>query len=109
MRARGLAMVVALVALTCLFFAAADAARQNVKLDGQIRSVSFSKAVPGQLNYQGYLVDAADSVAVNATLGMTFRLFDSETKGAELWFEAHPAVDVSNGLFQVLLGSVTVF
>jgi hypothetical protein len=102
-------ITVTLAFLLCLHFAAADAARQNVKLDGQVRSVGFSKAVPGQLNYQGYLVDAADSVAVNATLGMTFRLFDSEAKGAELWFEAHPAVDVSNGLFQVLLGSVTVF
>ncbi len=40
---------------------------------------------------------------------MTFRLFDSEVKGAELWSETHPAVEVQNGLFQVLLGSVTPF
>jgi hypothetical protein len=40
---------------------------------------------------------------------MTFRLFDSETKGAELWAETHPVVEVSNGLFQVLLGSITPF
>ncbi|MCK4271625.1 hypothetical protein KAX22_03185 [bacterium] len=111
MRTRELVVLVVLVVLASALFSAAPAtaARQNVKLDGQVRSVSFSKAVPGQLNYQGYLVDAVDSVAVNATLGMTFRLFDLETKGAELWSETHPAVDVSNGLFQVLLGSVTVF
>ena len=69
--------------------------------------MEFSKSVPNQLNYQGYLVDATDSVAVTDTLQMTFRLFDSKTKEAELWSETHPAVEVNNGLFQVLLGSVT--
>ncbi|MFC1683436.1 hypothetical protein ACFL0G_04445, partial [Candidatus Zixiibacteriota bacterium] len=67
------------------------------------------KSVPAQLNYQGYLADAADSSAVDATLEMTFRLFDSETKGAELWAETHPAMEVTEGLFQVLLGSVSAF
>jgi hypothetical protein len=71
--------------------------------------VSPSKAVPGQLSYQGFLADAADSSAVTATLEMTFRLFDSETKGAELWSETHPAVEVAGGLFHVQLGSVTPF
>jgi hypothetical protein len=71
--------------------------------------LDFSKAVPNQLSYQGFLVNASDSSIVNATLEMTFRLFDSETKGAELWAETHPMVTVSNGLFQVLLGSVTSF
>jgi len=76
---------------------------------GPARVLSLSKTVPSQLNYQGYMADASDSSAVTATLQMTFRLFDSDTKGAELWAETHAMVEVSNGLFQVLLGSVTAF
>jgi hypothetical protein len=53
--------------------------------------------------------DVTDSSAVTAALEMTFRLFDSETKGAELWSETHPVVAVRGGLFQVLLRSVTPF
>ena len=89
--------------------AQAGAGREAVYLDGQARSLELSKFVVDQLNYQGYLIDATDSSAVTAALEMTFRLFDSETKGAELWSEAHPMVDVSNGLFQVLLGSQDAF
>lgn len=109
MRARSLATVVVLAILICMIFSTAHADRKMVGLDNQVPSLDFSKAVPGQLNYQGFLVDAADSSAVTATLEMTFRLFDSETKGAELWSETHSAVEVNNGLFQVLLGSVTPF
>ncbi|MFC1683357.1 hypothetical protein ACFL0G_04040, partial [Candidatus Zixiibacteriota bacterium] len=85
--------------MTMVFLAAvmiltiqAIAGQETTELSGQIRSLDFSKAVPGQLNYQGYLADASDSTGVTATLEMTFRLFDSETKGAELWSETHPAV-----------------
>jgi hypothetical protein len=85
------------------------AAKKSVHFDTQTHAVDFSKAVPGHLNYQGYLADATDSSGITATLEMTFRLFDSETKGAELWSETHPAVDVAEGLFDVQLGSVTPF
>jgi hypothetical protein len=83
--------------------------QRALRLDGQVEGLKSSKFVPDQLNYQGYLVDASDSSAVTATLGMTFRLFDAETKGAELWSETHTMVPVDNGLFQVLLGSQTAF
>jgi hypothetical protein len=111
MRVRDLATLVTLTVLVCVLFAVADATAEKkaVRLDGQVRSLNFFKSVPGQLNYQGFLSDAGDSSAVTATLEMTFRLFDSETKGAELWSETHPSVEVSKGLFQVLLGSVTAF
>jgi hypothetical protein len=111
MRARDLATLVALAVLACVAFSATDATAEKkiVALDDQVHALDFSKAVPGQLNYQGFLANAADSSAVTATLEMTFRLYDSETKGAELWSETHPAVEVSEGLFQVLLGSVTSF
>jgi hypothetical protein len=111
MRTRNLATFAVLTALICVLCSAAHvtAGKGTVGLDGRIHGLDFSKSVPHQLNYQGYLVDATDSVAVTATLQMTFRLFDSQAKGAELWSETHPAVEVSSGLFQVLLGSVTPF
>jgi len=85
------------------------AGQQASALNGHSRSLIHSKSVPEQLNYQGHLASAADSSAVTATLEMTFRLFDSETKGTELWSETHPAVEVQGGLFQVLLGSMDAF
>jgi hypothetical protein len=86
-----------------------NAGQKASGLDRQFRCPADMKAVPDQLSYQGFLADATDSSAVTATLEMTFRLFDSETKGAELWSETHPTVAVQGGLFQVLLGSVTPF
>jgi hypothetical protein len=85
------------------------AGRAGVDLTAETHSLKLSKFVPDQLNYQGYLVDAADSTVITAILEMTFRLFDSETKGTELWSETHSMVEVDNGLFQVMLGSQTAF
>jgi len=98
------------VAICCLISAIpAAAVEKTEQLTDQARLKDLSKSVPGQLNYQGSLADAADSSAVTSTLEMTFRLFDSETKGAELWAETHSAVEVNEGVFQILLGSVTSF
>jgi hypothetical protein len=111
MRTRDLATFAILTLLVCVLLSMTNviAGKKTVGFDGQLHSLDFSKAVPGQLNYQGFLANSSDTSAVTATLQMTFRLFDTETKGAELWSETHSAVDVSNGLFQVLLGSVTPF
>jgi hypothetical protein len=111
MRARDLAPFMALTVLVSVLFSATGviAEKKIATLDDQVHALDFSKAVPGQLNYQGFLVNADDSSAVTATLEMTFRLYDSETEGTELWSETHSAVEVGNGLFQVLLGSMTSF
>jgi len=103
-----LAIAAALIFLL-LPAAQARAERGGTDLNGSLHPLELSRFVVDQLSYQGYLADASDSLAVTATLTMTFRLYDSETKGAELWSETHPAVEVENGLFQVLLGSVTAF
>lgn len=58
------------------------------------------------INYQGYLTDSNGS-AVNDTLEMSFRLYSVESGGTALWTETQSSVAVSNGLFSVLLGSVT--
>jgi hypothetical protein len=102
--------IVPVAAMTALFFnQIAPAAPRTAAIAEPVRGSSDPKAVPGELTYQGFLADAADSSAVTADLEMTFRLFDSETKGAELWSETHPAVEVAGGLFQVQLGALTPF
>jgi hypothetical protein len=111
MRARNLAIFVTMAVLFCVLVSTpfVMAARKSMRLDGDVHGVDFSKSVPNDLNYQGYLVDATDTSAVTAVLAMTFRIYDAETMGSELWSETHPGVPVVNGLFNVLLGSVTPF
>lgn len=59
------------------------------------------------VNYQGQLSDNAGA-PLNGSYAMTFALCDAMTGGALIWGpEAHPAVPVSNGLFNVGLGSLT--
>jgi hypothetical protein len=63
--------------------------------------------VPQRINYQGYLTNAA-GVPVSAVLKlMTFRLYDTPTGGRALWEETQSPVTVANGVFNVVLGSVT--
>ncbi len=102
-------IILAALAIASILTTHSIAGQTTPDLSDHVRKISVSKTVPGQLNYQGQLINSTDSSAVTATLEMTFRLFDSETKGAELWSETHPAVEVTGGLFQVLLGSVTSF
>jgi len=111
MSARHARMVVVLIILIGGLFSAASASGEKMVLYSEscAHALNISKSVPNALNYQGHLANASDSSAVTATLEMTFKLFDSETKGAELWSETHSVVEISDGLFQVLLGSVTAF
>ena len=109
MKGRNVFFPLAMIVLVCAFLTSSTAADQILKIDGQARSMGPHKTVPAQLNYQGSLANAADSAAVNATLEMTYRIYDSETDGTELWSETHPAVLVADGLFQVLMGSMTPF
>ncbi len=66
-------------------------------------------AVPNSILYQGALTHTAGR-PVNGLTNITFRLYGTPTGGTALWTEAHiesNAVLVNNGLFNVLLGSLT--
>lgn len=70
---------------------------------------SSLEGVPGTVSYQGTLTTALGE-PVNGTVAMTFRLYSVPTGGSALWTETRTggnAVPVSNGLFHVLLGSLT--
>ncbi len=67
---------------------------------------SAPAAVPGQLNFQGLLLDAGGQ-PLTASVAIEFALFDAATGGAALWSEAHAGVPVLNGVYDIALGSLT--
>ena len=69
-------------------------------------SHSVFAAVPRIIDYQGYL-SASDGTPVDGSRQIVFSLYDQETDGTALWTETLD-VPVSNGLFSVSLGTVTI-
>lgn len=63
---------------------------------------------PSTIPYQGFITDSA-GIPVNATPSMQFELFDAEEGGNSLWLESHNSVSVVQGIFDVQLGSITLF
>ncbi|OQY27094.1 MAG: hypothetical protein B6244_11635 [Candidatus Cloacimonetes bacterium 4572_55] len=63
--------------------------------------------VPYTISYQGILKDSAGDPVSNATYSLTFTLYNAETGGTALWTETHATVQTQNGVFDVILGSVT--
>ena len=63
-------------------------------------------AVPGQVDFQGLLLDAGGQ-KVNGAVDLVFTLFDVPTGGGSLWTESHADVQVTDGVYGVTLGSVT--
>jgi hypothetical protein len=63
--------------------------------------------VPHLMNYQGVLTDAGGS-PVDSTHDLTFKIYaDSAWAAPALWTEDHTGVDVDNGVFNVILGTLT--
>jgi len=58
------------------------------------------------ISYQGTLTDKSGN-PLNQAVTMEFSLYDAVTGGNRLWGPETQSVQVSNGLFHVLLGSVT--
>ena len=61
--------------------------------------------VPRKINYQGYLTNPGGT-PVNATVSMALKLYDVVTGGAALYAETQN-VTAANGVFNVIIGSVT--
>ena len=59
--------------------------------------------IPQTINYQGKITDLT-GVAIVGDHSIEFRIFDSEIDGTMLWSETHPTVNLSHGLFDVILG-----
>lgn len=61
---------------------------------------------PGVMNYQGYLENSSGQ-PISGTVTLRFRIYDAPSGGTNVWDETQAGVSVSNGFFNVLLGSVT--
>ncbi len=64
-----------------------------------------SAEVPHFLNYQGRITDDSGAPS-DGPHALTFRIYDDSTGGTTLWTETHSGVTVTDGLFDVILGSI---
>jgi hypothetical protein len=62
--------------------------------------------IPKMINYQGMLTDNSGAPLTD-TVNVTFKIYDNSTGGNKKWEETQNNVAVINGLFNVILGSVT--
>lgn len=70
-------------------------------------TLQVTAEIPQVINYQGRLTDSVGA-PLDTVISMTFTIFsDTLNSSSDLWHETHPAVTVKNGLFNILLGSVT--
>src|SRR6185436_5528001 len=68
---------------------------------------SLQAAVPLTLTQQGRLFDPAGA-PLNATVAVTFAIYDSPSGGQPLWSEVH-AITLDEGYFSAQLGETTPF
>jgi hypothetical protein len=61
--------------------------------------------IPRLINYQGMLTDADDK-PLNGTYNVLFKIYGSESGTDSLWREYHTNIEVTEGLFNVILGSL---
>jgi hypothetical protein len=107
--ARKLAMVIPVMVMVALALLAIPAGAVNQTPAqpglGDMHNAVPAVELPRVINYQGYLTNL-DGSPVNGTLEMTFCLYETPEGGSPVWTETHPSVIVTNGLFNVLLGSI---
>lgn len=60
---------------------------------------------PRMINYQGHLADFLGE-PLDTTVSITFTIYDDSISGNSKWTETNPTVTVTEGLFNVLLGSL---
>jgi hypothetical protein len=72
---------------------------------GPALSESDAIAAPQLINYQGKVTDLA-GLPLNGTYNMVFSLYNVATGGTAVWTETQNGVNVRDGIFSVILGSV---
>ena len=68
--------------------------------------VSTQAEIPKLINYQGMLTESDGTTPVaDGQYNLGFKIYGSESSDDSLWGEYHSSVQVTNGLFNVILGS----
>lgn len=66
-------------------------------------SIAWSQ-IPQTMSFQGALRDPSGSLVADGNYSLTFKIYDGAN---ELWSETQPTVAVGNGVFGVILGTIT--
>ena len=66
----------------------------------------LASQIPCTMNYQGVLNDAEGNPVSDGDVTLTFNLYNVPAGGDALYEETHPAVSVSGGIFNVIIGSI---
>ena len=61
--------------------------------------------IPHLINYQGMLTQT-DGTPLDGTHDLTFKIYSSESGNDSLWWEYHAGIQVTDGLFNIILGSI---
>jgi hypothetical protein len=63
--------------------------------------------IPFLMNYQGMLTDTGGN-PLNGDYNLTFKIYSQSSGGSALWSETHTSTQVQDGLFNVILGSLSL-
>jgi hypothetical protein len=91
--------------LTFLMLITAGVQGQGAPQANSNQGQATTITVPQVINYQGQLTDGSGNPA-NGTFTMVFAIFDAASDGSALYSETQNVI-VGNGVFNVLIGSVT--
>src|SRR3989344_4292393 len=69
-------------------------------------SAVSAAALPQTMNIQGRLSDASGTPVASADYNINFTIYSTDSGGTELWSESR-TVSVSNGFYDIVLGTVT--
>jgi len=68
--------------------------------------LTYADAAQQLINYQGFLTDDSDNPVPDGSYSVVFTIYDTASGGNTRWTETQ-SITTSNGLFTVLVGSVT--
>ncbi len=76
----------------------------EVMVAGEVHAANNNQ----QINFQGKIVNKTGGTNItDGTYSFTFKIFDASSGGNQLWSETQSSVSVTNGIFQVALGSTS--
>ena len=105
-RKRILVIVAALALLAAALGTGLAIAQQGGKQDAPVSGARLAplQVMGHEITYQGRLLDALGPV--DGFVDLTFRIYGVPVGNVPLWEETHTSVDVAEGQFSVLLGSI---
>ena len=63
--------------------------------------------IPSMINYQGILTNNNGTIVTDGNYSLSFSIFEDTSGGSQLWSETHSNVEITQGLFNVMLGSIS--